>query len=291
MATTIPASFVQFKSNLEVTAPQATTLSTRQQSVRDVLANGLNVLDSFLTGSYARSTMISPLSEADIDVFMVLDSRFFQHYNGQNGGPAGLLDLAKRTLLKTYTRTPDISRNGQAVTIRFDDFVVDVVLGFHRTGGGYIMANSITNSWLQTDPKSHVTLMSDANKRHNGQLVPLVKMIKAWNKIHGSYFRSFHLEVMALSILNNVAITDFPSGVRYYFDKARSLVRMQNPDPAGYGDDVGRYLTNRDFAAGKFQSAYEIALRAEQWTNNALYTKSAVDEWRKLFANYFPAYG
>jgi hypothetical protein len=71
--------------------------------------------------------MIAPLSEADVDIFFCLDAKYFQNYNGQNGGPAGLLDAVKRTLLKTYTRTPDISRNGQAVSIRFDDFVVDVV--------------------------------------------------------------------------------------------------------------------------------------------------------------------
>jgi hypothetical protein len=59
--------------------------------------------------------------------------------------------LVKRTLRKTYTRTPDISRNGQAVTIRFEDFVVDVGPGFNRKGGGYLIPNSITQSWLDFD--------------------------------------------------------------------------------------------------------------------------------------------
>jgi hypothetical protein len=59
------------------------------------------------------------------------------HFNGQNGGPSGMLDWTKRILLKTYTQTPDISRNGQAVTIRFSDFVVDIVPGFYRQGGGF----------------------------------------------------------------------------------------------------------------------------------------------------------
>jgi hypothetical protein len=37
---------------------------------------------------------------------------------------------------------------------------------------------------LETDPKKHVTIMSAANKVHNSDLVPLVKMLKAWNKTH-----------------------------------------------------------------------------------------------------------
>ena len=31
-------------------------------------------------------------------------------------------------------------------------------MGFNRTGGGYIMANSINNQWLETDPKKHVEI-------------------------------------------------------------------------------------------------------------------------------------
>jgi hypothetical protein len=38
---------------------------------------GLEVLDSFLTGSYRRSTMIAPLKEADVDVFVVLDAKCY----------------------------------------------------------------------------------------------------------------------------------------------------------------------------------------------------------------------
>jgi hypothetical protein len=192
MALTIPASFEGFRSNLEITMPQGSIISTSQQAVRSCISNAMTVVDDFLTGSYARSTMIAPLKEADIDIFIVLDPKYFYHYNGQNGGLAGLLDYTKRTLLKTYTTTPDISRNGQAVTIRFTDFVVDVVVGFNRTNGGYLIANAVTNSGLETDPKQHVSIMSAANKAHNGDLVPLIKMIKAWNKTHGSFFRSFH---------------------------------------------------------------------------------------------------
>ena len=139
MTTTIQQAFAQFRQNLEITGLQASTVSTRQQSVRDVMQAGLHVLDSFLTGSYSRNTMIAPLAEADIDIFFVLDGQYFQRYNGQNGDQAGLLDLVKRTLRSTYTRTPDISRNGQAVTVRFDDFTVDVVPG------------QTTTMWLQAD--------------------------------------------------------------------------------------------------------------------------------------------
>jgi hypothetical protein len=239
MTMTIAAGFEKLRSNLEITDLQSNTVSTRQRGVRDTMAAGFKVLDDFQTGSYARSTMVAPLTEADIDIFVVLDPSYYKH------GPAGLLDMAKRTLLRTYTRTPDISRNGQAVTNRFSDFVIEVVPGFYRNGGGYLIPNSITGRWLETDPKKHVSIMTEANKAHNGDLVPLIKMIKGWNKSHSSFFRSFHLEVLALEALNNVRITDFPSGLRFFFDKTRALVKGKNPDPAGYGDDVGSYINTQ----------------------------------------------
>jgi hypothetical protein len=293
MATTIQQSFEQLKRNLEITGLQSSTVSTRQTRIREVMESGMDVLDSFLTGSYARSTMIAPLKEADIDVFIVLDARYYHHYNGKNGGQAALLDLVRRTLLKTYTRTPDISRNGQAVTIRFDDFMIDVVPGFYRQGGGYLIANSLTNTWIETDPKKHVDLVTASNEAHNGDFVPLVKMVKGWNKSHSSFFRSFHLEVLALAILTNVTISDFPSGARFYFDKGRALVKVTNPDPAGYGGDIGSYLNNRekmDEAERRFQAAYERTLKAEEFAARG-YVSNAVEMWRNIFGGYFPAYG
>ncbi len=294
MATTINQSFAKFKENLEITGLQTATVSTRQQSVREVMEAGMDVEDSFLTGSYSRSTMIAPLKEADIDIFVVLDAKYFHNYNnGQNGGQAGLLDLVKRTLLRTYTKTPDISRNGQAVTIRFDDFTVDVVPGFRRQGGGYLIPNSITQSWISTDPKRHVEIVAAANKAHNGDLVPLVKMIKCWNRQSGKFFRSFHLEVLALEILNNIRIDDFPSGTRYYFDKARTVVAGKNLDPAGYGGDIGSYINTQQKiqdAVAKFQRAYDRAVRAEAFAARGN-VRDAVDTWIQIFGEYFPAYG
>jgi hypothetical protein len=293
MATTIQQGFLTMKQNLEITGLQSATVSTRQKSIREVMEAGLTVHESFLTGSYSRNTMIAPLKEADIDLFFVMDVQYYYNYdNGQNGGQGGLLDLVKRTLRRTYTRTPDISRSGQAVSVRFDDFTVDVVPGFKRQGGGFLIPNSITQDWISTDPKKHVEMMSAQNSAHSGDLVPMVKMIKGWNRNIGDYFRSFHLEVLGLDIFNGITISDFPSGARFYFDKGRTLISKKNPDPAGYGDDVGRYISGRvavEEAEAKFQLAYDRAIKAEDFAKRG-YITHAFEMWSKIFGNYFPAY-
>jgi len=293
MTTTIGGAFQAFKSNIEISGLQRTTVSSRQQSVREAVSKELKVTDSFLTGSYSRSTMIAPLKEADIDIFIILDNKYFYHYNGQNGGQGGLLDLLKRALKRTYTKTPDISRNGQAVTITFTDFMVDVIPAFHKVGGGYLIPNSISQNWISTDPKKHVEIWTSENQAHNGDLVPLIKMIKRWNKMVNNYFMSFHLEVMILQILSQIKITDYPSGVRYFFDKAREYVTKQNPDPAPYKSDVGAYLNTQqkiDNAVSRMETAYKRALKAEDFADR-YQIQNAIEMWRQIFGNYFPSYG
>ena len=96
MATTIKESFEKLRENLETTEPQKSTISTRQQNVREAVEEEMGAEDSFLTGSYSRKTMIAPLKEADVDIFIVLENKYYYHYDNQHGGQAGLLDLVKK---------------------------------------------------------------------------------------------------------------------------------------------------------------------------------------------------
>lgn len=288
MAKTIWESFRELKADLEITELQQSTVSTKQQNVRKAVENELDVLDSFLTGSYSRHTMIAPLKEADIDVFVVLDPSYYQ-----KDGQANLIDKLKRVLKKTYPQTSGISRNGQAVTIQFTDIIVDVVPAFYRKTGGYLIPNSVGQTWISTDSKKHIEIMTSANKAHNGDLVPLIKMIKAWNRNINRYFNSFHLEVLALQIFDEVTISDFPSAMRYFFYKGRNLITKKNPDPAGYGGNVGYYLNTEDkinAAVSRFTTAYNRALKAERYESDGD-TVLAIEEWKKIFGNYFPSYG
>jgi len=285
--TTVTSAFTWLRSNLEITDLQASTVSTRQGNVRAAVEGSLVVLDSFLSGSYARSTMIAPLSSSDIDIFVMLDPKYHSQYS-----PASLLDHVRSVLLETYPKTPRISRNGQAVTITFSDFVVDVVPAFYRVGGGYLIPDSIAGSWISTDPTVHNDGIVTANRAHNGDLVPLVKMVKGWNRVINDAFVGFYLELLAVNILDRVTISDFPSGVRYIFDKGRDRIRYTIPDPARFGGQVWGLdnVPNVDEAVSRFNAAHARAIRAEEHERQGR-IREAFEEWRKVFGTYFPAYG
>ena len=288
MPRTITQGFERLKQNLEITGLQAETVSTRQQNVRAALDDGLNVHETFLTGSYRRNTMIAPLKEADVDIVAVMDPSYYQ-WDGQ----ASLLDKVKRVLLKQYPSTPRISRDGQAVTITFTDFVVDVVPAFNRQGSGYLIPDTIQKRWIESDPKRHVEIWAEANKKHEYMFVPVIKMVKAWNKMHSALLRSFSLEAMALQTLSNVTISNYPSGVRYFFDKARTRIRSAIYDPAGYGGNVASYLDSYEKVnqvVTRLESAYQRAVDAEGLDQRGR-PDLAFDKWRMIFGAYFPAFG
>ncbi|MCP3439790.1 nucleotidyltransferase [Bradyrhizobium sp. CCGUVB14] len=287
MATTIAAGFTLLKQNLEITGLQSATVSTRQQRVREAVEKEMTVLSSFLAGSYQRSTMIAPLVNADVDIFIVLDPSYYEKYT-----PAGLLDRVRTVLLKTYNTGTQISRNGQAVTLTFSDFKVDAVPCYNRQGGGYLIPNSLAGNWISTNPPAHEAHTTASNKAHNGDIVPLIKMIRRWNREINSAFRGFYLELMTIDILNGIRIDDFPSGVRYVLDKGREKVKFKQRDPAGYGDEINPLdnVTTVEDAVSRFTTAYNRAIKAEEYARGGK-IEAAYGEWRKIFGDYFPAYG
>lgn len=281
---TTAALFGDFRSRLELTGMQTSTVAERQKNVRAAVSRHLDVETDFLTGSYARHTLISPLKQADVDVFVVLDPAYHAR------GSSAVLDITRNALLKTYT-TPKVSRNGQAITITFTDFLVDVVPAFNRKGGGYLIPAGGVGTFISTDPKVHESHSSFQNAAHDGDLVPVVKMIKAWNRSINRHFRSFHLEVLAWQVFRGITISNDWSAVRFFFEKAIPTIRQAVHDPAGYGTDVAYYInTGEQYAAAesRLNTALGRARRAEQYARSGG-MQSAIEQWRLLFGDYFPA--
>jgi Second Messenger Oligonucleotide or Dinucleotide Synthetase domain len=285
--------FGHLRRNLELTGLQEQTVATRQRNVREAVAAQLEVTDAFLTGSYRRHTLIGPLRQADVDVMVVLDRSY------RARGPRAVLDLVRDVLLAEYTRTPKISRNGQAVTITFSDFVIDVVPAFRLPwwswNEGWEICDSSRERWITTNPAKHVDISARANKAHSGNLVPRIKQLKAWNRTVGEPLRSFHLEALAWSVFGTSAFwgvhhkkSDWESS-RFFFDKARSELRRQLGDPAGTGADVGAYLSGAalDAAVTKVESAHDRCTRAEQAAKDGKLA-AMHDAYKKVFGDAYP---
>lgn len=285
--------FDRLRRNLELTGLQESTVSTRQQNIREVLADRLTIVDDFLTGSFRRHTLIGPLKKADVDIVVVLDRSY------REAGARAVLDRVRKALLQEYPRTPEISRNGQAVTISFHDFVVDVVPAFKlpwwNWNEGWEICDSANDRWIVTNPKKHVELSSRANRTHKGELVPRIKQLKAWNRHVGEPLQSFHLEAIAWSIFGTSywwyksMRSDWVSA-RTFFENAPERVRSKLSDPAGLGGDVGAYLTGSalETALSKMGSARDRCVRAEKAAKDGKLA-AMHQAYRQVFGDDYPA--
>lgn len=282
---TVNQAFQTFSSRLEISELQQATVSKRQQAVRQAVGRRFRVESSFLTGSYRRHTMVAPLSKADIDIFVVLHPGYYQ-----TGGQLRLLEAVRKALKETYASTPRISKNEQAISITFTDFVVDVVPAFNRRGGGFLIPSGAEQRWIETDPKVHERFMSDANASHNGNLVPLLKMFKSWNRQIGSRLHSFYLELMVERILRNVRISDWPSGAAYVFGHGRESVKSMAVDPAGLGSGrvAGIAKGTVQEAVNAFSNAHVAAADAYALGRWGL-EGQAIARWREVFGDPFPS--
>ncbi|MBI3397142.1 hypothetical protein HY045_01555 [Candidatus Woesebacteria bacterium] len=292
MPTTVEEGFKKLIENISTADIDQSVVSARQQEIVGICKNNIKIEDTFIAGSYLRNTLIPPVAEADIDIFLVLDNEHFLKHRDQQGGQAELLGELRLALKPKYNQA-DISKNGQAVTIALDKFKLDLIPTFRRAEGGLFLPSSLNGSWIITDPKVHVLLVERENKEQNGKLLPLIKMVKIWNRYHGSFFFFFHLEAVSLRIFKEVNIDDYPSGFRYFFDSARNHIKEVCPDPAGFGGNVGYYLNTQakiDKAVSLLEEAFTISNKAENEGLNT-FTSVAYHYWPSVFGEYFPTYG
>lgn len=292
---TVTAAFAGFRSNLEITGLQERLVAARQAKVRAAVARGLTVLGSFLTGSYRRSTLIAPMRDADVDIMVVLDRSY------RRCGPRAVLDLVKKTLRETYPSSK-ISRNGQAVTITFSEFTVDVVPALTPWWDSVSLdiCNSGDDTWIRTNPRKHIEISSKINERTGGVLVPSVKMLKAWNRAAGRPLRSFHLETLAWKIFDpgwlstawwgpGVGMGSDPENISRFFAEAPDRLRRKLPDPARDQGDVGAYLTGwaREDAISKIATAAARCARAGRLFADGD-AAAASTAYREVFGDAFP---
>lgn len=286
MATSISAAFDQLKSNLEISGLQTSTVSTRQQNVRTAVEKDFPLSNSFLIGSYKRHTMIAPLKKADIDVFVVIDDDEWSTYSN---APSQLLTDIRATLRKTYPETPTISKSGQAVTITFTDFKVDVVPAFHYSGDSYVIPDDERKQWLITAPEQHTQLVTSSNQTNFDRLVPLIKMIKQWNRHNDSNLRSFYLEMLAVDCFIYQRVnSEYDQSFHTFIQHSLSSLGSGMADPSSSDGYVKQY-DEGDFSSSMtlLQNTNNCILQAWRYETSGQ-LEQASREWRKIFGDYFP---
>lgn len=274
-------------------------------------------------GSFARRTKIRPLD--DIDMLQPLDPAGTSNATWEDaGGYQARLKVPADSPLRQFAdvdgyvnstrvlnriraslqsvsqyKSAEIKKTGEAVVVNLTSYewVFDLVPGIRITLGGqaagYIIPNG-KGEWKRTNPKIDQDRVTEQNQRHGGMLVPVVRVLKFWNRrTHKPVLPSYYFEVLVLKAFESAPpITDIPAACQHFFRHVKTPLWLSCPDPKGLGPALDADITGDtklkvdaalDLAAGLADSAMMMSRLGRE--------EEAIKEWRKVFGQEFPTYG
>ena len=285
LTVTIEEGLSTLDSSLAISVPQNAIISTRQSEVSEIVIKQFNAIGTTLTGACARNTMIQPLSERMIDLFVLLEPD-----SGQLNTPGGLMRKLEAVLQESYPEAI-IATDGRSVEISFSEFIFHVAPSFFRENKGYIIADAKNQQWIKTDPNMHYYALDDENHRQKGLLLPVVRIIKYWNECNDSLFDNYYLELLLKETLSKIKISSYVQAVKYFFSKAINLLVFTIDDPADNGKQMEglKDIHNMLEAMESFRVCHAHIVEAEKF-EKAGDLVSAYKAFGKIFDGHFPGY-
>jgi len=291
MLTTTEA-FEKFRQRLELSDTESKDAARRHTDVRECIRGGFEIANDFLSGSYRRHTKTKPLK--DVDIFFVLGEK--ERWR-RNQAPIETLQAFEKCLKGEFDETELCRR---AVTVTFEKsyypeghdgkvMSIDAVPAFLAGTEVYEIPDKVLGKWIKTNPKKHAEQATAKNADLGGKWIPLVKMVKGWNRANGKPIKpSFLVEVMAEG-LAEAPFSNYPNEVRNLFAAMEANVGQVWPDPAGLGPPVSDQMTADLVARAKkalqeAQRKAALAMRAEQTGRRG----EALQIWREILGDYFP---
>lgn len=191
--------FEGFLKNIEPDDIYVAQASEAQNSIRDYLKNSDLFKDlfkdSFLSGSYKRSTAIKEIKDVDIIVVLNIKPTIFKPETDIKD----IFNKLKNTLKQEY-KLEQIEQQKRSIKItwefenkkdneaRNDRLTLDIVPAICSNNDNYEnlwIPDKDLEDWIRTNPVGHIEKISEKNKkspyissRHT--FVPFVKMLKFW---------------------------------------------------------------------------------------------------------------
>jgi hypothetical protein len=244
-----------------------------REIVEDLLSDVLE--NSFVMGSYKRHTLVRRLSEDekyDVDVFFVLNAE---------EDLEGLLDTMEAIAESIADQVEDIeSYRRQKVSVGLlykDNFNIDMVPGQLNDDGTYNIYDDREQKPVTTNPLKHIEVISALNIERGELLKPLIKLVKRWKQENAiKTMKSFHLEMLAVTVFENTNITNLTEGLKTFFNEAKQITENRIPiiDPVG-GHDISGYLDSEEDP--QRANAVDVLSVAAEALNDALKAEADSD--------------
>lgn len=296
---TADQSFQKMLSNLNPTEKQKQRIQTTRDTIDQALRNDPKIhlvslqQPSFFTGSYGRYTIIRPLD--DIDLYVRVHCG--EHAEGKS--PRGILILMARALRRRYGERTSVDVDSPCVVIKSRDYRFEIVpcVGYKGNDDKYLVPAPGSREWVDCYPHVPSRWLTSSNHYNNQKFVPLIKILKQWNRTNKVGLKSFHLELLTGMVFNNVSeITSYPQGVHEWMYFVSQWIHGNGYpfvlEPGKRYIYVDQYLYDNKFRLRVVRKKLELGLRKAELAYDAwLEGKEARAKrlWHQMFGNMFPA--
>lgn len=199
----LPSYFDTFLSSIQPKEERVTAASIAHNTLRTHLSSDetlkYSVDESFLSGSYARSTAIDPIK--DVDVILVLEEKNISE-DAKTPSPKEVLSSIKASIEAFYNDV-ELRDQRRSIQVKLEDdgICMDIVPAIAPVGKDEPLwvPDRKLGEWIQSHPSGHLTYTTQRNKETGGNYVLVVKAMKWWKTFkldEGLTPKSFLLEAM-----------------------------------------------------------------------------------------------
>jgi hypothetical protein len=194
----------------------------------------------------------------------------------------------------------DKNRRMQAVTLNLKshpwtfDIVPAIPIHDYQDKVTHFLIPDGYGNWIRTNPKIDAKSLTSVNAKHKGELLPVLRLLKYWNKRkHKPSLSSYYFETLVVQTFQySPEITSYPAALEYFFHHCSSYIMSSCPDPKRLGEaldaNVNWDTKQKILKALKNAASHAChAMMAESKNDQ----KTAIYWWKKVFGSEFPDYG
>src|SRR5260370_15500135 len=289
MEKTVDEGFREFHGTLTPTRGESQAAKSYRISIEICLKKSFEITRFVHTGSFGNGTSIRGYS--DVDYFACIPTE-----NLQQNSFTTLQEV--REVLLGHFQDAAISIRPPAVRVRFgtdaSESIEIVPADFVRRDKSGNLIYEIADGaggWLRSSPDAHNNYVDEVDRKLDGKVKPLVRLLKVWKYYHGAPIRSFYLEIYVAHYAAQKKSIVYSRDVRTILKVLWENQLAALKDPKG----ISPYIlpcsseAQKSHALSKLEFASTRAGKARE-AETAGKISNAFDWWNLVFARKFPLY-
>jgi len=224
-------------------------------------------------GSISRHTYVDGFSDTDILIII-------GNTDLSSKSPREILEYIKYKIqITTIADFESISTGQLAVTIRYrDGMELQLVPAIKKTDG-YKIPSYKSNEWSEViRPEKFADKLTEINQSCDGKVIPVIKLAKGIVSRfpEDQQLSGYHMESIAIEVFRNYSKSNqlsIKGMLRYYFEKAKDVVKRPIKDKTGQSIHVDDKLGN--------ENSWE-RIRVSSSLDNIYNRMKSADDYRQI---------